>query len=114
MNKEPLIQAGIDIDNVLQRLMGNETLMERFLKKFEQDTCYHDLLDAAKRQDIQQAMTASHTLKGVSANLSMTQLYDLTTKQVDLLRDNKAQEAFALIPQIQAVYETLVTTIRGE
>lgn len=114
MNKQHLVEAGIDVDSVLERFMGNEALMERFLKKFEQDPCYHDLLDAVQKQDAQQAFTASHTLKGVSANLSMTQLYDLTTKQVDLLRDDKAQEAFALMPQIQAVYETLVTTIRGE
>ena len=114
MNKENLKQVGIDIDSVLQRFMGNEALMERFLKRFEEDLCYYDLQDAVEKQDVEKAIAAAHGLKGVSANLSMTELYALTTKQVDLLRDDKVQEAFDLMPQIQEVYDKLVLAIRGE
>ncbi len=32
--KQILISAGIDVDDALERLMGNESLLERFLKKF--------------------------------------------------------------------------------
>lgn len=114
VNKERLKQVGIDIDGVLERFMGNEALMERFLKRFEKDRCYYDLLDAVQTKDVEKAITASHTLKGVSANLSMTELYALTNKQVELLRDEKVSEAFDMMSRIQGVYEKLVTAIRGE
>lgn len=31
--KEALIEAGIDVDDVLGRFMGNEALLSRFFKK---------------------------------------------------------------------------------
>ena len=37
LQKSQLIAAGIDIDDALPRFMGNEALLERFLKKFLQD-----------------------------------------------------------------------------
>ena len=114
MDKEKLKEVGIDIDSALQRFMGNEALMEKFLLRFEEDQAYADLVEAVAKQDAEKAVTASHTLKGVSGNLSMTELYALTTKKVDLLREGKAQEAFAMMSQIQAVYERLVEVIRGE
>ena len=114
MDKEKLKEVGVDIDSVLQRFMGNEALMEKFLLRFEEDQAYVDLVEAVAKQDVEKAVAASHTLKGVSGNLSMTELYALTTKQVDLLREGKVQEAFAMMSQIQAVYERLVGEIRGE
>lgn len=114
MDKEKLKEVGIDIDSTLQRFMGNEALMEKFLLRFEEDKAYADLVEAVATQDAEKAVTASHTLKGVSGNLSMTELYALTTEQVRLLREEKIQEAFDMMPQIQAVYKKLVEAIRGE
>ena len=83
--KSRLEEIGIDVDSVLDRFMGNEGILTRFLKKFLDDANYEKLKDAVEKGDAEAALTASHTLKGVSGNLSMNRLYELTTRQVQLL-----------------------------
>ena len=40
LKKERLAAAGIDVDGALERFMGNDALLERFLKKFLADGNY--------------------------------------------------------------------------
>ena len=77
--KETLSAAGININDGLERFMGNEALLTRFLKRFLEDSNYRTLLHAVSAGDQKQAMAASHTLKGICGNLSMTALFDLLT-----------------------------------
>ena len=51
--KQILISAGIDADDALERLMGNESLLERFLKKFLEDENWNEA--AALMPDISKA-----------------------------------------------------------
>ena len=110
--KEALIEAGIDVDDVLGRFMGNEALLSRFLKKFLDDANYGKLLQAITERDADAAVAASHTLKGVCGNLSMTGLYDLLTRQVAALRDGNWDAAAGLMPEISQAYETIVLAIQ--
>ena len=48
--KQYLAQAGIRADQALERFMGNETLFERFLKKFPQDPNYSILLEGMEER----------------------------------------------------------------
>lgn len=112
--KNALKEAGIDIDNALERFMGNEALLERFLKKFLEDSNHAALNAAVSAGDQEAALTAAHTLKGVSGNLSIIPLHDLLTRQVQLFRENNWEEAVAVMPQISKVYETVEDTIRQE
>ena len=48
---ESLTDAGIDVNSAIERFMGNESLFERFLKKFLEDSNYHDLLAAISSGD---------------------------------------------------------------
>lgn len=57
--------------------MGNEALLERFLKKFPQDENYQKLCAAMEASDWEAALTAAHTLKGICGNLSIAPLFDL-------------------------------------
>ena len=45
--KQALTAAGINVEEVLGRFMGNEALLERMLKKFLSDPTYSKLQDAA-------------------------------------------------------------------
>ena len=72
--RELLISGGIDVDAMLDRCMGNENLLERLLKKFLADRSYYSLVEALQHGDENAAADASHTLKGVSANLGMKKL----------------------------------------
>lgn len=112
--KNALKEAGIDVDNALERFMGNENLFERFLKKFLEDSNHAALNAAVSAGDPEAALTAAHTLKGVSGNLSILPLHELLTRQVELFRDDNWEGAVAVMPRITEVYETVEKTIQKE
>ena len=109
--KEILTAAGIQADEALERLMGSEALLERFLKKFLQDKSYEELVSAIEGQELERAFRAAHTLKGVCGNLSFTALYQLLTRQVALFRAEDWAGACALMPQIDQAYAAVLDAI---
>lgn len=111
MDYEVLRAGGIDADAALGRLMGSEALLGRLLGKFLQDENYGKLVVAAQADDAEAALAAAHALKGVSGNLSMMRLYDLTARQCDLIRAGSWPEARDLMPQVTAAYEAAVAAI---
>lgn len=111
LKKERLVAAGIDVDSALERFMGNDALLERFLGKFLADTNYAALAAAVEAGDPNDALTASHTLKGVCGNLSMPELFRLLTCQVEALRADDWNRAAGLMPEISRAYETVVRAI---
>lgn len=111
--KERLEEAGIDVESALERFMGNEALLERFLKKFPDDPSYAKLTAAIEAGKQEEALIASHTLKGISGNLAMTGLFDLLTAQVAAFRADDWDEAVKLMPEISKSYET-ITAVIGE
>jgi len=66
-----------DLGGVMERLGGNEALLQRLLGKFH-DTyghsaeTLHELLESAEREE---AYRLVHSIKGVSANLGIGRVY---------------------------------------
>lgn len=110
--KAELRAAGVDVEDVLGRFMNNETLMERFLKRFLQDENFERLKTEIKNEEKQGAYEASHTLKGVCGNLSMTELYRLFSKQVEALRGDRWEEAVSMMDEIETEYQKVTEAIR--
>lgn len=110
--RKGLEAAGIDVQSALERFMDNEMLLERFLKKFLDDPNYGKLKAAQAAGDREGAVIASHSLKGVCGNLSMTGLFDLLTRQVGLLRAEDWAGAMELMPGIDEAYEETCRVIR--
>lgn len=115
--KEQLTQGGIDVDSALERLMGSEALLEKFLNKFVQDGNYSALEAAVAAGDWEEALRASHTLKGMCGNLSMTVLYDLFTRQVNAIRaEDRAEDragTAALMEEISPAYRAVCGAVAG-
>ncbi len=67
---------GIDINSALKRLGGNRKLFKKLLKDFYQDNqnVALDIRTAFDKKDLETALRLSHTLKGITGNLSATQL----------------------------------------
>lgn len=108
MNKERydrLTAVGIQIEEALERFMDSEAMFERFLEKFLEDETYRQLKEALEKGDIETSIMKSHTLKGVTGNLSMKPLYQLTSRQVELLRAGQLEEARELMADIDRAYE---------
>ena len=111
MDREALRAGGIDVDDALGRLMGSEALLGRLLGKFLQDDNYRKLLVAAQENDADAALAAAHALKGVSGNLSITALFEVTTRQCELIRAGDWPAARDLMPQVTAAYEKAAAAV---
>ena len=110
--RSQLEAAGIDVASALERMMGSEALLERLLGKFLDDPQYPALRAALEAGDMERAVSAAHTLKGVCGNLSMTELYGLFTRQVDALRAGDLPLARGIMAEIAPAYEQVTTAIR--
>ena len=112
--REQLERGGVDVAAALERMMGSEALLERLLGKFPEDASYAALSAALGQGDVDQAVAAAHTLKGICGNLSLTALFPLFTQQVAALRRGDLEEARALMGRIDPAYAAAVAAIRGD
>ena len=111
MDIQKLKDAGIDVDEALERFMGNQALMEKFLKKFPADINYTKLEEAILQENKEEALVAAHTLKGVCGNLSMQKMFELMTEQVGLFRAGEWQQATDMMPEVRAAYHNIIDAI---
>jgi HPt (histidine-containing phosphotransfer) domain-containing protein len=58
-----------------KRVMNNTKLYVKLLTKFKDETSLDELCAAAAAQEWERAQVAAHTIKGVAANLSFTELF---------------------------------------
>jgi HPt (histidine-containing phosphotransfer) domain-containing protein len=65
----------VNIEEGVKRLMNNTGLYAKLLNKFKEDTRLNELEAALNAGDLEKAKTAVHTLKGLAANLALTELH---------------------------------------
>jgi HPt (histidine-containing phosphotransfer) domain-containing protein len=65
----------INFDEGVKRVMNNAKLYIKLLTKFKTDTNLDELLNALAASDLEKAQGAAHTIKGVAANLSLSELF---------------------------------------
>ena len=59
-----------------KRIMNNGKLYAKLLTKFKTDTNLNELVAFADAQNWEKAQAAAHTIKGIAANLSLTELFN--------------------------------------
>jgi len=59
-----------------KRVMNNGKLYAKLLTKFKTDTNLNDLVDFVETQNWEKAQVVIHTVKGIAANLSLTELFN--------------------------------------
>jgi HPt (histidine-containing phosphotransfer) domain-containing protein len=65
----------INAEEGMARVMKNAKLYTRLLTKFKTDTNLDGITAAVDSGDWEKAQAAAHTIKGVAANLSLTELW---------------------------------------
>jgi len=60
----------------IKRIMNNGKLYARLLTKFKTGTNLDSLLSFVEAKDWANAQAAAHTIKGIAANLSLTELFN--------------------------------------
>ena len=106
-----LTAAGVEVDEALERFMGSEAMLSRFLKKFPGDQGFAALKAALEAGDHEGAVTAAHTLKGLCGNLSIKPLFTGCDRQVALMRAGDWDAAAAMMPQLTEDYNRAVAAI---
>jgi len=79
---------GVDILSVISRFAGNEELCEKFIFKFADDKSLSDAVKSFEKEDYEGVVIGVHTLKGISANLGMTDLNNYCSDIVIKVRNN--------------------------
>ena len=109
--KQQLEAAGIDVADALARFMDNEALMLKFLLRFPQDQNFSLLKQAMDSGNVTQAFEAAHTLKGVTGNLAMTQLFQQVSLLVEDLRSQDLPAAQARMPVLEETYTGIIAAL---
>ena len=92
--------------------MNNDSLLERFLKKFQNDKSYNELKEAIAAADKDRAFAASHTLKGVSANLSFDTLCEKVSKHTEEFRSGSFEAGAAMMEDVTEEYERIAAALK--
>ena len=92
--KEIFEEYGADYQKTIARFMGNDKMYMKFLGMLFQDPSMEKLGQALKDKDYGEAFTAAHTLKGVTANMGLTPLFDRVCAIVEPLRLGEAREDY--------------------
>lgn len=109
---EELAENGADINDGLARMMNNQALYERLLKKLPDSIAEQEVLSFIDSGDIETATKNAHTIKGVTGNLSISPLYKNYTEIVNLLRSNKVEEARKLYVETVPVQKKFIELIQ--
>lgn len=91
---------GVDEREVMARFMNNEGLYCRILKKFMEDKSYEELKKSWEDEDYEAAFRAAHTLKGVSANLGLGGIRELSSTITEQLRPGRTRDDLLLRDQM--------------
>ncbi len=103
---------GADYDDVLGRLRS-ERLIQKFVLKFLDDESFRLLCDSMAAGDLDTAFRASHTIKGVCANLGFTRLGASSHDLTEALRGRDGAAAAGLLDRVKADYEQTAAAIRA-
>lgn len=109
---EELKDLGVDVDDGLDRVMGDSSLYEMMLGMFIDSVNGNPVqppdFDGG---DLTELTERVHMLKGVTGNLAMTPLFTRYTEVLGLLRAGQAGEAKSGYLQIMPVQEAIVDCI---
>ena len=67
---------GMDIKKGMKIVSNNKTIYVKLLRSFSENTLYQDLIEAVNEGDSIEMKAKVHALKGVTANLSLMDLYE--------------------------------------
>ncbi|MDR2068387.1 MAG: Hpt domain-containing protein [Spirochaetaceae bacterium] len=65
----------VNMEEGLKRVVNNNKLYVKLLNKFKVDTNSAELLTTVQAGEYEKAQVMAHTIKGIAANLSLTELF---------------------------------------
>ena len=93
----------INVDEFLDRCMGNTDLYTRMLDKFEEqvEIQFSEIIDLLEKQEVESIRRAAHTVKGMAANTSAVDLMKLASEMEDMAKEGDLESFKTQIDQLQ-------------
>ena len=82
----------LDMNDALNRVRGNKKLYYRMMKMFKASTEFAALEEAMANKDYEHAERFAHSIKGITGNLSLHQLFETSSKLMTELKQNTYDE----------------------
>jgi HPt (histidine-containing phosphotransfer) domain-containing protein len=96
----------INFDEGLKRVMNNTKLYVRLLAKFRAGTRLDELSTRLEAGDYEKAQVEAHTIKGIAANLSLTEFFEKIRDLESQIKEKAVQPG--ALDTVKAVFgETL-------
>ena len=109
---DKLEDMGAEVDDVLDRLMGDEELYMEYLKKLPDNENIVKLKEAVANKDAEQASMEVHTLKGVALNLGILPLVDVCMDMLLDFRGGEPESAMARMGEVEDCFNEWASVIR--
>lgn len=106
-------EVGGDYDEVLARMLKEERVV-KYLKRIEEEDYAHEIEEALAKEDYETAFRGAHNLKGVCANLGLSNLWKVASDLTETLRGGEPTVDVA--PYFEAVcieYANAIVAIRS-
>lgn len=100
--KLPVI-AGLNLDSALQRLGGNHALLLKLIQRFadNQRGTIINIRQALMRDDLSEAILATHTIKGLAGNIGASQIQSLAAELETALRNDQTDSLTVILPSFE-------------
>lgn len=108
---DELRALGVDIDEGMKRLMGNEGLYKRMLGLFVKTLRSQYLPVDFDASDCTEAIEKAHSIKGTAGNLSITPLYEGYNEVLTLLRTGRPEEARPILEKLIPIQNDIIACI---
>ncbi|MEA5083022.1 MAG: Hpt domain-containing protein [Lachnospiraceae bacterium] len=114
MNERVLNKAGIDCHSGIRRFSGRADLYEKYLIKFTEDENMQLAKKAIDEKNYDELLKYIHTLKGVTGNLSINELFGSCDELVEILRDKEFEYVDEVFKRICLLYGQVCKAIKEE
>ncbi len=99
-----------DYNDVLSRI-PMEKLIMKCICKFPNDTSYAELKEAADNKNFEQIFKAAHKLKGVTRNLGLMKMFDISDNITEIYRDQQEHDIEGLMNELAQEYNKVINAI---
>ena len=101
----------VNVDEAVARIGGNMALYKKLLGRFVDGNHYEALESAFQNGDVEGAAHQAHSLKGVSANLSLSKIWAITVDLEQLLKDGA--DCSSCMGELKEAYTLTLDKITG-
>lgn len=116
MREELLVELegyGNNVSEFVSRMGGMESICVKLMKKFPDDTNYKEYMKIVEEGNYEKAEASIHTLKGVSSNLGLTTISEVSQQILNAIRNEDLTHIEDLNGNLKRIYESNIEIFKN-